>query len=209
MNFLKLASSLGNNKDVISFVKSHNLIKSQRRCSICKSRMNFQADSTTMDEFRWRCKNSRCRKTRSIRANSFFDNSHLSIKQIIFIIYLWSKGYSLKLATDELKITKKTMIDWYRFCRDMVVFHYQNEDPDSSKIGGVGEIVEIDESVFSKRKYYRGRVVKETWVFGGVNRDKTKKVIFAEIVPDRSQETLLEVKILNLTLTKTLTLNLT
>ena len=107
MNFLKLASTLANHKDVIGFVKSHNLIKLQRKCSICKSRMVFKADSTMINEFRWRCKNSRCRKSRSIRANSFFDNSHLSMKQIIFIIYVWSKGYSLKLATEELEITKK------------------------------------------------------------------------------------------------------
>jgi hypothetical protein len=36
-------------------------------------------------------------------------------------------------------------------------------------IGGVNCIIEIDESVVSKRKYHVGRHVPERWVFGGVD----------------------------------------
>lgn len=34
------------------------------------------------------------------------------------------------------------------------------------KIDGIGKIVEIDESKFGKRKYYRGQYVERQWVFG-------------------------------------------
>jgi len=37
-------------------------------------------------------------------------------------------------------------------------------------LGGVGEVVEIDESKFGKRKYHRGKRVEGTWVFGGYQR---------------------------------------
>ena len=97
-------------------------------------------------------------------------------------------------AVKELEVSQKTLIDWYRFCRDIVGFHYEREEVSNTKIGGVGQVVAIDESVFSKRKYHRGRVVKETWVFGGINRNN-KEEIFVEIVPNRSKETLLEVNI--------------
>ena len=107
-------------------------------------------------------------------------------------VYLWCKNCTNKFIKQELEINQKTSVDWNRFCRDIVVFFYENEEFSGEQIGGVGQIVEIDESVFSKRKYNRGRLVKETWVFGGVNRDDSDQ-IFAEIVPDRTKKTLLEV----------------
>ena len=42
---------------------------------------------------------------------------------------------------------------------------------ESQPIGGVGKIVEIDESKFGKRKYHRGRRVDGVWVFGGIERE--------------------------------------
>ncbi len=38
------------------------------------------------------------------------------------------------------------------------------------QIGGVGKVVEIDESKFGRRKYNRGRYRDGHWVFGGVER---------------------------------------
>jgi hypothetical protein len=146
----------------IEFARARGLIKTQKRCSNCKSRMEFEADNGEIDGFRWRCKNSRCRSSKSIRQNTFFSRSKLSMEKIFLIIYFRCKDYTIKQAVDELEISRKTMIDWYRFCRDIVYYHFQNEEITVEKIGGVGRIIEIDESVFSKRKYHRGRIVKET-----------------------------------------------
>jgi hypothetical protein len=56
-------------------------------------------------------------------------------------------------------------------------------------IGGPGVKVEIDESVIARRKYHRGHMVKERWVFEGYCPTSGRG--FLELVPDRSAPTLL------------------
>ena len=59
------------------------------------------------------------------------------------------------------------------------------------KLGGYGKIVEIDESVFGKMKYGRGRPVNGKWVFGGIERGSNK--CFFRVVEYRKKETLLPI----------------
>ena len=56
------------------------------------------------------------------------------------------------------------------------------------KIGGAGDIVEIDESCFGRRKYNRGRAVRQVWVLGGVSRNT--KETFLVICKKRDKKTL-------------------
>ena len=49
-----------------------------------------------------------------------------------------------------------TIVDWCSFAREVSATILEVE---SQPIGGVGKIVEIDESKFGKRKYHRGRRV--------------------------------------------------
>jgi ISXO2-like transposase domain len=62
-----------------------------------------------------------------------------------------------------------------------------------SQIGGVGHVVEIDETSLKKKsKYNRGRRHPDFWLFGGV--DRTTKQWFGRIVYDkRTKETLLPI----------------
>ena len=71
---------------------------------------------------------------------------------------------------------KATICKYFSFLRDVIGAEMLcNENP--KKIGGPGKTVEIDESMFGKRRYHRGRILgrRQMWVLGGVCRE-TKKV---------------------------------
>lgn len=109
--------------------------------------------------------------------------------------YIWAttsgqaRGPGLIWIMRELKIgCKSTMVDWTQFFRD-VCFDYFLQNP--VQIGGPGTIVEIDESLFARRKYNRGRWVVQKWVFGGWDRDA--KVGFLVYVQNRSANTLIPI----------------
>ena len=89
----------------------------------------------------------------------------------------------------ELEIgSSHTIVDWKQFCRDVCVAYFLNHP---QQIGGPGRVVEIDESLFSKRKYNRGRVLPEQWIFGGY--DPVDKKDFLVPVPMRDAATLLPI----------------
>ena len=55
----------------------------------------------------------------------------------------------------------------------------ENSLHEDKKIGGIGKVVEIDESKFGKRKYSRGRLVEGQWVFGGICRETRDSFLVA------------------------------
>ena len=95
---------------------------------------------------------------------------------------------SIKFARKELEISSnETTVDWNNYMREICAMSILNNPV---KIGGEGVVVEIDESLFSKRKSNKGRVFKEQWVFGGVERESDKCFLYT--VENRSAETLLK-----------------
>jgi len=77
-------------------------------------------------------------------------------------------------------------VDWLRYCRDLCVFYFES---DTTIIGGENTIVEIDETLAVKRKYNRGRMLVDGWLFGGIERrnDGIFKC-FMKMVYNRSEE---------------------
>lgn len=125
----------------------------------------------------------------SVRKNSWLEYSKLTLEEIIEFIYLWSYGYKSKAIMHELSFTNKTVSEWSWFCRESCMsFMLQNCD----KIGGDGIEVEIDESKFGRRKYYRGKRVEGQWIMGGREKEDKSKV-FMVPVHDRSAKTLVPI----------------
>ena len=81
-----------------------------------------------------------------------------------------------------------SVVDWKMFlhgiCAEYFIAH-------PVQLGGPGRGVEIDENVFSRRKYNRGRAVREQWVFGGI--DVVTRQGFLIAVPQRNADALLPI----------------
>ncbi|KFM58004.1 hypothetical protein X975_20051, partial [Stegodyphus mimosarum] len=84
------------------------------------------------------------------------------------------------------RFSSATLTDWRQFVNEVILNHVELT---SEKTGGVGKIVEIDESKFGKTKYHRGHWVEGQRVFGRVERRSEK--FFLVAVLNRTQETLL------------------
>ncbi|CAF1624079.1 unnamed protein product [Rotaria magnacalcarata] len=102
----------------------------------------------------------------------------------------WSQGLdSHKFLKRNVNILgDATIVDWKNFKRDLCV-EYFIQHP--TIIGGIGHIVEIDESAWTKRKYHRGRQIDNQWVFGGIDRDTRE--CFAGLVDRRDAATLIPI----------------
>ena len=113
----------------------------------------------------------------------------MTLEQLLLFTYMWVWRCEQQFIMRECRIGScSTIVDWCNFAREVCATILENE---SEPIGGVGKIVEIDESKFGKRKYHRGRRVDGVWVFGGIERDSKK--CFLVTVEDRTAATLIPI----------------
>lgn len=69
---------------------------------------------------------------------------------------------------DGTTISNEALVDWKNFYRDLAALYFENNP---IVVGGPGSIVEIDETVITRRKYNRGRLqAEDQWYFGGFER---------------------------------------
>jgi hypothetical protein len=110
---------------------------------------------------------------------AFFENMRKSLKTIFLFMYYWRKKNIKEDIGREIRINKNTMTEWSYLLREVFQAMFLFAD---IKLGGVNEkgvprVVEIDESLFFKRKYHRGRYRNQQWIFDMAERG-TKKANF-------------------------------
>ena len=150
----------------IAWCHQYGLLANNYICQNCNVDCREGLYGRAVDGIVWCCPN--CRGSSSIRKGSFMEGSRLKIWQILGLTYLWatsagrSRGLSVEQTMKELDVDgKQTITDWSQYCRDVAVeFFLGNPE----RLGGQGRIVEIDESLFARRKYHRGHLVAEQWI---------------------------------------------
>ncbi|XP_072178997.1 uncharacterized protein [Diadema setosum] len=136
----------------------------------------------------WKCCTPKCNTKVSIRSDSWFAQSKLSIRKTLLLTYLWIYRAAPAFIMRELEIgSRSTIVDWQNFAREVCVSVLERE---SEPIGGPGTIVEIDESKFGKRKFNKGRRVDGSLIFGGIERDNPQRCFMVRVA-DRTADTLI------------------
>ncbi|XP_029635052.1 uncharacterized protein LOC115210589 [Octopus sinensis] len=170
---------------IYSFLKDKKVLSSSTPiCSKCHREMTLIKHN---QEKIFRCPTHKGEKE-SITKKSYLENSRLKLHDFIHVIYCWGSNLTITGAIAMTGLSKSTVIQWYQYMRDICSNNLINNP---YQIGGVGHVVEVDESLMCKRKYNRRRTPQERWVFGGYDREDKKGFIL--FVADRSSETLLPI----------------
>ena len=121
-------------------------------------------------------------------AGSMFSNFAIDIRKQMLILYCWINCETRTKCAKDLKLGVKVVGEYYKMLR--TVSSRKLDDLRSTlRFGGIGRIVQIDESVFVKRKYNVGRIVPQKWFLGFY--DNTTKKALAVFVPKRDRKTLI------------------
>ena len=154
--------------------------------------LRLRIDHFRPDGYRWKCKHGNnvapakkkpklCNHFAEYSKGTLFSNLHLERWKYLAFLWLFVRKTNMKISVSLCQISTNTFTAWKREFGFMLEKAILNAAP---MIGGVGHIVEIDESLFGKRKYNRGHGVHGAWVFGGV--DRTTGEVFALPVEKRN-----------------------
>jgi len=169
----------------IRFLQEHGILHNPRMCT----KNHSMVLSVTARHDRWRCSRSGCRETIPVRRDTWLEGTKLSFRDIILFIYCWSKEMtSIAFCEAELEISKSTVIEWNMYMREVCA---ENLLRNPIVIGGHNMTVEIDETMFTRRKNHKGRQLPQQWIFGGICRNTGE--CFMVPVQDRSASTLMPI----------------
>ena len=111
---------------ILQYVARHRLVANNVKCSICNMPSTLNKYSQNQDEWRWRCNADNFSQV--VRHRSFFERSHLPLKTVIVLLNIWCFDFTKVLITRELRLSRKTVIDWCNFMRAICEQHLE-ENP--------------------------------------------------------------------------------
>lgn len=187
VNFISLHDKIRTKDDAIKYLQENNIIKKEKLCIKCNVICPISSSDTDNYVF-FKCKT--CRSKESIRKDTFLYNKNIALKTFLLVLYLFTATPQLRIPQiiheANLKeeadgsvvvgegngISPTTIVEYHALFRDVICGHLLANYQDK-KIGGPGCTVEVDESMFGKRKYNKGkfRGHRRAWILGGICRE--------------------------------------
>jgi hypothetical protein len=174
-------------EEIIECLKDNGLLNSVGPvCPNCRVPTKWRAREAVIDRYGWRC--TICSTFFSIRYNSFFEGFRMPLSSIIGIVNGWAFGHRQVDVATNVDSSRQSVISVFQRLRIIAV---QSLDKDNLKLGGDGQIVEIDESLFARVKHHRGKDLlrEQVWTFGMYERNR--KVPIFQVVDSRDALSLL------------------
>ena len=179
MDVLEFVNSISTSEKAVQFLQDKNILRRQRYC--CRQNCTLVGDVTKTDKKVWQCKTYR--KRYSVREDSFYFKSKLTLPVLVTILYLFANGSTVSQCCKFLKMkaSKVSIIQWYNYYRDIMTT-WLSRNPVVFNSG----TVHVDETaVGGKCKYHRGHVpdVSTRWLFGII--DNVNHKVHVEFVEKR------------------------
>ncbi|EGT51828.1 CBN-FZR-1 protein [Caenorhabditis brenneri] len=176
------------------FLSERGLLWKNRPCPNCKEARRITHEMSDNGEpirFKFECFKRKCRSSRlivkvGILKDTFFEGLHGDRKKFFLFSFLYvNSSMKIEEMARNVEIDPNTCVQWGQWIRDVMAENFNNP---AIQIGGVGTIVQIDETNIVKRKHNVGRMVRDGWLVGGI-QDGTRSV-FVEITGRRDQASL-------------------
>lgn len=152
-------------------------------CPSCAFPTSLNKDNSRPFLARYWC--GRCVKRYCARNFSAFTFSRLKSREILQILALFVSEQSVTEIIAKTELSSHTVQSVISFIRKSIFCYIERI---RQPIGN-NSIVEIDETLIAKkRKYNRGRIVTQQWLFGAIERDGGR--LFLKTVESRDKRTL-------------------
>lgn len=107
-------------RSCVAFCQAKGMLACRMPCSECNGDTLLceppaGASGDRAKRWRWRCS----WKERTLRADSFFAKSKLTLCQCLRLMYFWSSSLPAGVAKGCVGVSDKAVTDWYSFCRDI------------------------------------------------------------------------------------------
>lgn len=177
MNRIKFRELPVGEKANFEFLQERGIIHQVRLCG------KGHPMSLDLNRLRWRCRKRECNQDIGVRVGSWLEGTKLSFQCIVEFIYAWTHEWSShKWCFEQLGMQDQQVVEWNQKMRK-VCEEKQTRSP--VLIGGRGFHVQVDETLWSKRKNNAGRVLPQLWLLGGICEETND--VFIVTVLNRSR----------------------
>lgn len=176
--------------EVVERLRNLQLLPRNKRCKAarCRRYCNTVRDANYSLNVCFKCPG--CKRKYRLTEDTFFADMRMEPLTIFTLLWFWVNDIPAGGTAGVLGVERHAVYRLFMKFRETCTWYLEGH-PEELVLGGQGQAVQIDESMFSSPKHHRGRPMKSGWLFGMYGETERRGV--AKFVEDRNKETLTNV----------------